>query len=73
MPYNSKELLKDATGRPIPQEYDQIADTFTPVTRKQFYGSSTDAKPTKVDAGASFIEIDTKAVYIYDGARWEVL
>lgn len=32
MPYNSKALLRDVNGDPIPQYYDPVEDVFMPIT-----------------------------------------
>ena len=34
---------------------------------KELIGLSTDTKPTSVDAGSTFLELDTKATYMFDG------
>jgi hypothetical protein len=39
----------------------------------EYYGKSTDTKPTAgVKIGSTFLEIDTKQVYIFDGTNWVV-
>jgi len=39
----------------------------------EYYGKSTDTKPTAgVKIGSTFLEIDTKTVYIFDGTNWVV-
>jgi hypothetical protein len=70
MSYNSKELLKDVKGVPIPQEFDPLSDSYKVLARKDLFGKSTDTKPTGVEVGTTFFEIDTKSVYVYDGAAW---
>lgn len=38
---------------------------------RDFIGVSTDSKPTTdCDAGSTFYETDTKAIYIFDGTQW---
>ena len=39
----------------------------------EYYGKSTDTKPTDAKVGATFFEIDTKEVYIFDGESWVVI
>lgn len=39
----------------------------------EYYGKSTDTKPTDIKVGATFFEIDTKEVYIFDGESWVVI
>lgn len=49
------------------------ADGVTPTSKMQHFGNSTDNKPTAaVPIGATYLEIDTKIVYIYDGTEWVV-
>lgn len=73
MPYKDRELLKDLRGNPIPQEFDPVADVYKPLTRKNFYGYSTDTKPLTADEGSTYYEYDTKKGYIFDGTTWVVL
>lgn len=42
------------------------------VELEELYGLSTDTKPTAVPNGSVFLEMDTKAVFIFDaeGAKW---
>ena len=37
---------------------------------REYLGLSTDVKPTDCDPGSTFLETDTKDVYIYDGITW---
>jgi len=39
----------------------------------EYYGKSTDTKPTDIKVGATFFEIDTKEVYIFDGESWVMI
>lgn len=73
MPYNTKDLLKDAKGNPIPQEFDPVSDAYKPLTKREFYGNSSEAKPTNVDKGSTFYEFDTGTAYIFTGSSWVVL
>lgn len=73
MPYTTKNILRDAKGNPIPQEFDQVADDFRPLTKMNYYGYSTETKPTNVPKGATFYEFDTGNAYIFTGSVWEVL
>ena len=38
-----------------------------------FFGLSTDSKPTNVENGSCFLEMDTSKIYFYDadGAEWQ--
>jgi hypothetical protein len=75
MAFNNKQLLSDFTGRPIPQQFDQANDTYTPILKMEYYGKSTDVKPlpSKTPIGATYLEIDTKKVYLNDGTVWSVM
>jgi hypothetical protein len=45
--------------------YDAVNDTYVPLVQKEYYGKSTDTKPTtNVPTGASFLEMDTKNVFM---------
>jgi hypothetical protein len=71
MAFNTKNLLTSADGHFIPQMYDAVNDTYVPLVQKEYYGKSTDTKPTtNVPTGASFLEMDTKNVFMYDGTTW---
>jgi hypothetical protein len=37
----------------------------------KYTGLSTDIKPSEVVTGATFYEIDTLLVYLYDGTSWK--
>lgn len=73
MAYNTKSILKDSLGNPIPQQFDPVADAYSPLTKKDFYGSSTETKPTTAEKGSTFYEFDTGNAYIYTGSSWVVL
>ena len=45
----------------------KILDENINYGRKPIIGLSTDTKPTTVDAGSTFLELDTKATYMFDG------
>jgi len=44
----------------------------TNLSEGNYVGYSTEAKPTGVKKGNTFIELDTKKVLIYDGTNWVV-
>jgi hypothetical protein len=72
---DSEFLYKDATAG-VYTSARKGADG-KPITDVQLTGSnvgySTDTKPTTgVKKGDTFLELDTKDVYIYDGALWVV-
>jgi len=39
----------------------------------EYYGKSTDTKPTPDKVGATFFEIDTTTVFMWDGSDWVVI
>ena len=39
----------------------------------EYYGKSTDTKPTPNKVGATFFEIDTTTVFMWDGTDWVVI
>lgn len=39
----------------------------------EYYGKSTDTKPTPDKTGATFFEIDTTTVFMWDGTDWVVI
>lgn len=73
MPFNNKELLKDVKRNPIPQQFDPVADEYKPLTKMEYFGSSTETKPTTAEKGATYFEFDTKTAYIFTGSTWVVL
>jgi hypothetical protein len=75
MAYNAKNLLVDGGNRPIPQMFDRANDTYLPLEKMEYYGKSTDTKPlpNKTPVGATFMEVDTKNVYMNDGTTWSVI
>jgi hypothetical protein len=74
MAYNNKSLLKDGGNLPIPQQYDQANDIYEQLKKMEYYGLSTDTKPSPsiTPKGATFLEIDTKVVFINNGTQWVV-
>jgi hypothetical protein len=75
MSYSDKYLKIDGQGRPIPQHFDQANDTYEPLLKMEYYGLSTDTKPSPsvTPKGATFMEIDTKDIYMNTGTSWELL
>lgn len=61
--YTHAMAIDNATGKPMPKVAAQL-NTGT------FVGMSTDTKPTAANTGDSFLELDTKDVYIYYNAGW---
>lgn len=74
MAYNTRQLLMDLNNNPIPQQYDKANDSFVPLQKMEYYGKSTDIKPDSslTPKGATYLELDTKTVYINDGSTWVV-
>lgn len=73
MPYNTKDILKDANRNPIPQKYNPATDAYEPLMEREFFGNSTETKPTSVQKGSTFYEFDTGNAYIFTGSTWVVL
>ena len=75
MSFNNKELLKDSQFKPIPQMYDQANDAYVPLVKMEYYGKSPDTNPSpsKTPIGATFMEVDTKDIYMNDGTLWELI
>lgn len=77
-------LKRESEGhhRAVLPQHQQADGTFevtgenSPLPVKQtgsYVGYSADTKPTSAKKGDSFLELDTKDVYIYDGGKWVVL
>jgi hypothetical protein len=75
MAHNTKPLQVDQFGKPIPQMYDQVNDTYVPLVKMEYFGLSTDTKPLAANTpkGATFFELDTKDAYICTGTSWGLL
>lgn len=98
MSHETKELLVDANGRPIPQYFDDELGDYVRLgkpaseealeelkaevaalreefdARKEYRGLSTDTKPTEdIPLYATFLEMDTKDVFYFDGTEWQVM
>lgn len=73
MPYNTKKILRDSERNPIPQVFNPVTDAYEPLTKMNYYGYSTDTKPTNVPKDATYYEYDTKKGYIFTGSVWVVL
>ena len=72
--------LYDANGNPVDLAAliaSVIAEIQKPVkldgSTMEYYGKSTDTKPTSAKVGSTFFEIDTKTVYMWDGTNWVVI
>lgn len=74
MAHNTKQLLQDAYGKIIGQMYDRANDTYVPLEKMEYYGLSTDTKPLPANTpkGATFLEMDTKVVYMNTSTSWVV-
>jgi hypothetical protein len=74
MPHYNKNLLTAGDGHFIAQEFDMANDTYVPKYKMEYYGLSTDTKPTPANTpkGATFLEMDTKTVYMNNGTAWVV-
>jgi len=72
--------LYDANGNPVDLATliaSVIAEIQKPVkldgSTMEYYGKSTDTKPTSAKVGSTFFEIDTKTVHMWDGTNWVVI
>ena len=45
-------------------------DDGVSVTASDIIGSSSETKPTTVNEGSTFYEVDTGALYYYNGTTW---
>jgi hypothetical protein len=72
--------LYDVNGNPVDLAAliaSVIAEIQKPVkldgSTMEYYGKSTDTKPTSAKVGSTFFEIDTKTVHMWDGTNWVVI
>ncbi len=70
--------IKDTAGikkitDALPAGTNNIGKVTIDGSTMEYYGKSTDTKPTDIKVGATFFEIDTKEVYIFDGESWVVI
>ena len=71
MAYNNQAIKRDINGNPIPQMWNDATGQFEVLSKTEFYGLSTEAKPASdMIKGNSYFEIDTSKVFIYDGTKW---
>lgn len=75
MPYNTKKLLTDVEGKPIPQQYDSATDTFKPFQQMEFYGATVTSRPSvsSVPVGAVYCAVQTQEFWQSDGTQWVVV
>lgn len=73
MPYNTRKLKVDSYGSPVPQKFNPVIDDYEVLTEMNYYGYSTESKPTNVPKNATFYEYDTGDAYIFTGVTWVVL
>ncbi len=67
-PWESEHILKDLGGKPIPQIWDEVSETFIPYTGKirdasVIWGVTVSTRPA-----ASAVRIGTKFIAIDNGA-----
>lgn len=75
MAYNNKEVIKDAKGNPIPQEYDQSSDSYKPLQQMEYYGATVANRPNAntVPVGAVYCSVQTQEYWQSDGTNWVVV
>ncbi len=69
-PKSGRQIKEDGSVINLANKIDELHQTLV---QMEYFGKSTDIKPTGVKKGSTFFEIDTKAVYMYDGAVWVVI
>ncbi len=74
MSYNTKEIKRDVNNNPIPQQFNPATDEYEVLQVMEYYGKSTDTKPTaNIAVGSTYFEIDTVEVFMWDGVNWVVI
>ena len=67
------ETASEATAAAILAKLEAGIDTTLTGNTMEYYGKSTDTKPTPDKVGATFFEIDTTTVFMWDGTDWVVI
>ena len=82
MPYNTKQILRDAGGSPIPQIWVDAMDQFVPYAGRvtamvmdngiKYYGATIATRPPAdtVPEGATFVAVNTREAWQSNGAEW---
>jgi hypothetical protein len=70
--------IKDTAGikkivDALPAGTNNIGKVTVDGSTMEYYGKSTDTKPTPNKVGATFFEIDTTTVFMWDGTDWVVI
>jgi len=70
--------IKDTAGikkivDALPAGTNNIGKVTVDGSTMEYYGKSTDTKPTPDKVGATFFEIDTTTVFMWDGSDWVVI
>jgi len=70
--------IKDTAGikkivDALPAGTNNIGKVTVDGSTMEYYGKSTDTKPTPDKVGATFFEIDTTTVFMWDGTDWVVI
>ena len=87
MAYNTKNIIRDASGAPIPQLFNPAADEYQPLEgtggayKTQLSGSTLDLrglaanKPAaaSVAVGTTYWAVDTGIIEVSTGAAWVVV
>ena len=76
---NTKLILRNTTGEPVPQVWDDTAQAFVvyegtvQVTGSDMEVYGNDAGKSSITptvTGVAFVAIDTKKIYLWDGSAW---
>ena len=71
---NQRNLPVGASTEAKQNEIKEIINNiYNKDTTRAYYGKSSETKPTSAKVGSTFFEIDTKAVYMWDGTNWVVI
>jgi hypothetical protein len=69
-----KRLIMDEDGRVLKVNSDGTITIKNGEPKMEYFGNSTSIKPepNSIPIGATFLEIDTKEVFVNDGVQWVV-
>lgn len=75
MSYNSKTVLKDAKGNPVPQQFNPADDNYQPLQVMEYYGPTVSSRPAAnlVPVGAVFCAVQSQEYWQSDGTQWVVI
>ena len=78
MGYNTKAILRDVNGDPIPQIWDEATNSYIPATNLSLRGKLANRPPANaVPAGTTYWAVDKldtdDEMSVSDGANWVVI